>query len=250
MVGIGLNWEAKVSNELSMYRPTDLNEYGGAGVCQEAAEPRGRGAPGPVLKDAGKRALDVIGAALLLTIFLFAFLLIGLVLLVAHGRPVLYSHERVGRGGGAFGCLKFRTMHNDADRILNQELRSPEVLLEWEATGKLKRDPRVHKVGSFLRRSSLDELPQLLNVLAGSMSLVGPRPIVKRELAKYGNRVGCYLALRPGLTGLWQVSGRNDLTYTERVALDERYLHERSLWLDAKILLRTVNVVLLTKGAY
>lgn len=241
-----------MSNEAVLRAPAGAREFGGPGGGPwVATEARAHDASRPARGDAAKRALDAAGAALLIGFFLFAFVLIGAALLARHGRPVIFSHQRIGRDGVAFGCLKFRTMHRDADRLLDEALgRDPAAREEWRATQKLRRDPRVHGLGKLLRRSSLDELPQLFNVLAGNMSLVGPRPIVRREAVEYGSQIGCYLALRPGMTGLWQVSGRNNTTYAERVSLDERYFRDRSLWLDAKILARTVKVVLLARGAY
>jgi lipopolysaccharide/colanic/teichoic acid biosynthesis glycosyltransferase len=176
-----------------------------------------------------------------------------LVLLVRmDGGPAFYAHERVGRGGRLFGCLKFRSMVVDSERRLAELLaRDPAARAEWEATRKLKRDPRVTWVGRFLRASSLDELPQLINVLRGDMSLVGPRPVICAELAAhYGAAAQHYLSVRPGLTGPWQISGRSDTTYAQRVALDVGYATRADLWTDVKILLRTPAAVILRRGAY
>jgi lipopolysaccharide/colanic/teichoic acid biosynthesis glycosyltransferase len=139
----------------------------------------------------------------------------------------------------------------DADRILADYLSAhPEYLFEWQRDHKLRNDPRVTPIGRWLRRLSLDELPQLWNVVIGQMSLVGPRPIVKAEIEKYGRRFGLYSRVRPGITGLWQVSGRNNTTYDERVSLDEYYVHNWSVWFDTYLLLRTVKTVLNREGAY
>ena len=165
--------------------------------------------------------------------------------------PVFYGHLRHGRDGKVFRALKFRTMVADADHVLADYLVShTEYAPEWERNHKLKHDPRITKVGRWLRRASLDELPQLINILRGQMSLVGPRPIVEQEIPKYGRGYELYTQVLPGLTGLWQVSGRNNTTYEERVAFDEHYVHNWSVWLDLYILARTVKVVMTAEGAY
>lgn len=205
----------------------------------------------PILADLAKRAFDLVLSFLLLMFLAPVILLIAVTLKLRYGGPVLYGHRRIGRGDTEFNCFKFRSMYPDADRILADCLESDARLRdEWETTQKLKCDPRVHRVGKILRKSSLDELPQLFNVLIGDMSLVGPRPIVRAEMRNYGQFIRYYLAARPGITGLWQVSGRNNTTYDERVALDVRYVREMSLALDLRILLRTVRVVLTGHGAY
>ena len=166
------------------------------------------------------------------------------------GGPATFVHYRVGRGGRLFRCLKFRTMRADAERTLQELLeRNPALREEWQRAQKLAEDPRVTPVGRWLRRSSLDELPQLFNVVRGEMALVGPRPITVPELRRYGTARWQYLSVVPGMTGLWQVSGRNRTDYERRVQLDELYVRTRSVWLDAKILARTVVVVLSRDGA-
>ncbi len=197
-----------------------------------------------------KRAFDVAGSALLLVAL--APLLAWIAWQVVRtGRPVLFEHERIGREGRPFRCYKFRTMVPDADRVLaNLLARDPESRAAWSRDFKLRDDPRVTPIGAWLRRTSFDELPQLWNVLRGDMSLVGPRPVVAAELARYGDAVRYYLDSRPGLTGLWQISGRNDVDYAERVALDAWYIKNWSLWYDVVILVKTVRVVLDGKGAY
>jgi lipopolysaccharide/colanic/teichoic acid biosynthesis glycosyltransferase len=166
------------------------------------------------------------------------------------GAPVLFAHYRVGRDGKLFRCMKFRSMLRDSEQVLAQLLRDdPQARAEWARDQKLTDDPRITSVGQFLRRSSLDELPQLLNVLRGEMSLVGPRPITVSELTRYGSVRWHYLSVRPGITGLWQVSGRNNTSYEERVALDRHYVEQRSWIGDIGILLRTVRVVVLREGA-
>ncbi len=170
---------------------------------------------------------------------------------MASGRPIFYGHKRVGQHGKHFPCYKFRTMAPNADQLLKELLaRDPEARAEWERDFKLKNDPRITPIGHFLRKTSLDELPQLWNVLKGEMSLVGPRPIVDAELERYGAQVDYYLEAKPGVTGLWQVSGRNDVSYDTRVYLDAWYVKNWSLFNDIVILLRTVKVLLKKDGAY
>jgi exopolysaccharide production protein ExoY len=192
-----------------------------------------------------KRALDVALSAGALLFLSPGLLLIATILFAIDGGPVIYRHNRVGRNGRMFGCLKFRSMYRDADRRLKEILESdPARRKEWAESQKLSDDPRVHRLGRLLRRSSLDELPQLFNVLRGEMSIVGPRPIVTDELPRYGEHAGYYLAVTPGITGLWQVSGRNGTGYEERVLLDVEYCRTRSTRLDLIIMLKTVRVVL------
>jgi undecaprenyl-phosphate galactose phosphotransferase len=188
-----------------------------------------------------------------------AFFLIVLAPLFAYlifriretGPKAIFGHVRVGRDGNTFRCLKFRTMVPNADEVLARVLaEDPEAREEWERNFKLKDDPRVTQIGAFLRSTSLDELPQLWNVLKGEMSVVGPRPVIEEELARYGDQLRYYLEARPGITGLWQVSGRNDTGYEDRVALDSWYVRNWSLWYDVVILVRTIAVVLKRKGAY
>ena len=198
-----------------------------------------------------KRGLDVVTALALLVFTAPLLLGIALAIRAQDGGPVLFRHTRCGRGGASFGLWKFRTMHPDAAERLAALLEGdPHAEAEWARTRKLRRDPRVTRLGRFLRRSSLDELPQLVNILRGDMSVVGPRPVMADELARYGALAPLMSAARPGVTGLWQVSGRNDLDFATRVALDADYVRRWSLARDARILLRTVPVVLLAKGAY
>lgn len=167
------------------------------------------------------------------------------------GGPAIYAHKRVGQSGKVFACYKFRSMRVDAEEQLRDLLASdPALRVEWEKEFKLKDDPRVTAIGHFLRRTSLDELPQLFNVLKGEMSLVGPRPVVRKELERYGDDVDYFLMVRPGMTGLWQVSGRNDVNYETRVYLDTWYVKNWSLWYDIAILFKTIRVVLKREGAY
>ena len=190
--------------------------------------------------------------AALLLLVLLAPLMLVVALLIARrdGMPILFGHYRVGQRGQLFRCFKFRTMYRDSERMLADLLRNdPVARNEWARDQKLANDPRITPIGQILRRTSLDELPQLLNVLRGEMCLVGPRPITVAELTRYGRVRWDYLSVRPGLTGLWQVSGRNNTSYAERVALDREYVDKRSPWLDLKILLKTVKVVVARDGA-
>jgi exopolysaccharide production protein ExoY len=197
-----------------------------------------------------KRALDIIGATLLGIVFSPLILAVA-VLLRREGGSVIFRHRRVGRNGEAFDCLKFRSMVPNADRVLRELLElHPELRAEWLRDHKLRDDPRITAVGRFLRRTSLDELPQLWNVIQGEMSLVGPRPVVREELLRYGRHLHRYLAAKPGITGLWQVTGRNDTDYRRRVVLDVYYVRRQSVLLDLYILLKTTRVVLGGNGAY
>ncbi len=200
----------------------------------------------------GKRAIDI---TLALAAILASFpMLIAICLLIwqRDGGPALYRHTRIGRNGRPFQCLKFRTMAKDSEAVLADLLsRDAKALDEWNRSQKLRHDPRILPgIGSFLRKTSLDELPQLFNVLRGDMSLVGPRPVTRTELVHYGDLVGHYLALRPGLTGAWQVSGRSDTTFAERVRLDVSYASDNSVLRDLRILADTVPVVVMRRGAY
>jgi undecaprenyl-phosphate galactose phosphotransferase len=198
-----------------------------------------------------KRLMDmVIGSLILLAVSPVMLLIAAAIRLESVGAPV-FVHRRIGRRGSSFPCLKFRTMVRDADQVLAALLAAdPAAQAEWSRDFKLRHDPRVTRVGRFLRATSLDELPQLLNVLAGQMSLVGPRPIIREEIAKYGAAIEDYYMVRPGLTGLWQVSGRNDVSYEQRVEMDSWYVRNWSPWFDLTLLFRTLAVVMAGKGAY
>ncbi|MET3470206.1 lipopolysaccharide/colanic/teichoic acid biosynthesis glycosyltransferase [Novosphingobium sp. 1529] len=201
--------------------------------------------------EAWTRAIDVIMAFGALVVFLPLMLAIAALVRFSDGGPVLFRHRRVGAGGRHFACLKFRSMCVDADARLRHVLETdPAARAEWEATHKLQNDPRITAVGRLLRKSSLDELPQLINVLRGDMSLVGPRPIVDAEVVRYGRHFAAYCAVRPGVTGLWQVARRHDTTYRRRVACDRLYRRARSLRLYFRILILTVPSVILARGAY
>ena len=200
-----------------------------------------------------KRVVDVVGASAALLFFAPFLLLVAAAIVMADGFPVLYRHNRVGRDGRVFGCLKFRSMVRDSEQRLADHLASdPEARVEWARTRKLRNDPRIIPIGRFLRKTSLDELPQLINVLRGDMSLVGPRPVVADELNSYYDDEGrrAYCSVRPGITGLWQVSGRSDVDYVQRVALDSQYANSYSMGGDIVIVMRTLGVLLWRTGAY
>ena len=197
------------------------------------------------------RIFDIVAATGILLLTSPLLLMIGLLVWAMDGGPALFGQPRIGRDGRHFRCLKFRSMCVDADVRLAKLLASDEgARREWQADHKLRVDPRITRIGRFLRSTSLDETPQLINVLRGEMSLVGPRPIVDAEIPRYGRRFSAYCAQRPGITGLWQVSGRNDVSYRRRVALDTAYSARKSLSLDMRILAATLPAVLLRKGSY
>jgi lipopolysaccharide/colanic/teichoic acid biosynthesis glycosyltransferase len=194
-----------------------------------------------------KRVFDILALGVLFA----PLMLVIIVMLHSEGGPVIYRHRRVGRDGMMFECLKFRSMVPNAERVLREILeRQPQLKAEWLRDHKLKHDPRITVLGRFLRRTSLDELPQLWNVIRGEMSLVGPRPVVREELMRYGRCLPVYLSAKPGITGLWQVTGRNDTDYRRRVALDVYYVRKQNFLLDLYILLKTTGVVLGGGGAY
>ncbi|HEX5472377.1 MAG TPA: exopolysaccharide biosynthesis polyprenyl glycosylphosphotransferase, partial [Lacipirellulaceae bacterium] len=198
-----------------------------------------------------KRLMDtiasIIGCILLMPLLFY----LAVAVKMSSRGPILYGHERIGRYGRRFRAWKFRTMFQNSHLVLEQYLeQNPELKDEWERDQKLRCDPRVTRIGRFLRKTSLDELPQLWNVIRGEMSLVGPRPIVTSEIEKYGPYFGLFTMVKPGITGLWQVSGRNNTTYDERVQLDAYYVRNWSPWLDMYLLLKTVRIVLFARGAY
>lgn len=200
-----------------------------------------------------KRAFDLIFSLFCLIVGFPLFLLIAAcICLTSPGMPI-YSHERIGRGGKPFRCYKFRTMYANADQRLNEILEADLALRqEWEKSYKLKNDPRVTPFGAFLRKTSLDELPQFWNVIKGDLSIVGPRPVVQEEVEKYlGVKAYKILSIRPGLTGPWQVSGRSDIAcYQKRIAIDEAYVDHQSFAGDLKLIAKTIPAMVLTKGAY
>ena len=197
------------------------------------------------------RILDISLILLAAPYIILVFFVIMILIALDSEGPVFYRQARIGRYGRRFYVYKFRTMVQNADQVLQTYLdQSPELKAEWSANHKLKKDPRVTRVGAVLRKTSLDELPQLWNIMISDMSLIGPRPIVDAEVEKYGDCFELYKQVRPGLTGLWQVSGRSDTSYKRRVELDEYYILNRSLKLDLQILWKTVLVVLRKDGAY
>lgn len=207
--------------------------------------------PGLLGEEAMMRVFDVVVAFAALVLFLPLMLVIAAAIRLSSQGPALFSHMRVGQGGQMFPCLKFRSMVVDAQARLEEHLaESPAARAEWARDQKLRNDPRITRIGAILRKTSLDELPQLWNVLVGQMSIVGPRPIVHDEIVRYGNRFADYCLVRPGLTGLWQVSGRNDISYLARVRLDAFYSRNRSLAFNIAICLRTVPALMQSRGCY
>lgn len=197
-----------------------------------------------------KRLGDFVGSLVLAALFSPLIATVFIAALI-YGESPLFRHRRVGRDGVEFDCLKFRTMVPNAEAVLKEILANdPEKRAEWARDHKLADDPRVTRFGKFLRSTSLDELPQLWNVIKGDMSLVGPRPVTRGELLRYGRNAVIYMMVRPGVTGLWQVSGRNNVEYRKRVAMDVCYVRKQSLVLDTWILLKTVVVVVTRHGAY
>ena len=230
-----------------VYRTVGATTVEDGGHGAETAHAPGVGLGRPELI----RLLDVMLAAAILLFILPLLLVIGLMVKCQDGGPILFAHKRIGLGGREFYCLKFRSMLTGADVRLRELLAAdPAARREWEATHKLRNDPRITALGSFLRRSSLDELPQFFNVLRGEMSVVGPRPIVHSEVVRYGRRLEHYTAVRPGITGLWQIGGRSDTSYRRRVAFDVLYTRLVSPSLYLAIVFRTVPAVLSRSGSY
>jgi Undecaprenyl-phosphate galactose phosphotransferase WbaP len=219
-----------------------ISEFPGEGKIRRVA----------VYEMALKRAFDLISVAVIFALFGWAMLLIVIAVKFSSPGPIVFGHVRVGRLGKSFRCYKFRSMVSNAEEVLNDLLdRDPSARAEWNRDFKLKNDPRITRIGAFIRKTSLDELPQIWNVLKGDMSIVGPRPVVRKELALYyasGRRH--YLSMRPGLTGLWQVSGRNNIDYEERVELDKQYVQTWNVFRDFMIVMRTVGVMFGKTGAY
>ena len=209
------------------------------------------GVGGNASADTLKRGIDVAVALFVLLVAAPLILMVSACLLLAQGRPILIRHRRLGRGGRSFSCFKFRTMVVDGDDVLRRHLaENPAARVEWQVARKLKADPRVTAIGQVLRKSSIDELPQVLNILFGEMSLVGPRPIVEAETHHYGPHIHRYYQVRPGLTGLWQVSGRSDVSFPRRVQMDLAYVESRSLRKDMAIIARTIPAILRARGSY
>ena len=198
-----------------------------------------------------KRFFDIAFSLMALILTLPILLIIAIVIKATSPGPILFCQKRVGRGGKTFTCYKFRTMFKDAEDKLNELLNSSEsIRSEWVALRKLREDPRITPFGKFLRKSSMDELPQFLNVLLGDLSVVGPRPVVKEEITYFGSKAPKILSIRPGITGIWQVSGRNDISYTKRVEMDEMYVDSHSFFLDFRLIIKTIFKVFSFEGAY
>lgn len=220
---------------------------GAAAVLFEVAAGARPGAADSALK----RALDLAIAIPMLVFLAPLLLLLGALVQFTDRGPAFFVQRRCGLNGKMFDCVKFRSMVVDADARLKALLEAdPVAREEWARDQKLRNDPRLTRIGKFLRKTSLDELPQLWNIIRGDMSIVGPRPIVSSEITRYGVHYADYCAVRPGVTGLWQVSGRNDTTYDERVQLDVRYVQTWTIWLDLEIIFGTVPAVLFSRGAY
>lgn len=205
-------------------------------------------APNSLYIKVGKRVTDVTLAVLLLPVLAP---IIGVLYLLTRrdGGPGFFGHRRIGKNGKAFKCWKIRTMVMDAEAKLRIHLReNPEAAAEWQRDFKLTNDPRVTRLGCFLRKTSLDELPQIWNVLKGEMSFVGPRPIIRTEMPKYSGHQRAYTAMKPGVTGVWQVSGRNDVDYAERVAMDVAYLRRAGFWFDLGVIAKTAGAVVNRTG--
>ncbi len=194
-----------------------------------------------------KRTVDIIGSLLGLILLLPIFLILSIVVKADSPGPIFFAHKRLGYNGDLIRIYKFRTMVINAEELLNN--LSPEQKEEFAKNFKLENDPRITKVGNFLRKSSLDELPQLLNILKGELSIVGPRPIVEKELKNYGIYGEKLLSVKPGLTGNWQANGRSDTTYEERVEMDMQYIDNRSIFMDIKIIFKTFSAVIKKQGA-
>lgn len=204
----------------------------------------------PLVQRALKRLFDILGALAGLVFLSPALLTIAILIKLQDKGPAIFAHTRIGKDGAPFKCYKFRSMVVDAPQRLESLLAAdPDAAAEWARDQKLRNDPRITTFGRFLRRSSLDELPQLINILRGDMSIVGPRPIITDEVCRYGTDFEAYKSVRPGVTGLWQVSGRNDVSYDQRVQLDARYARHWSVLGDMWITLKTVPAVLLSRGA-
>ena len=200
-----------------------------------------------------KNLLDFLFSILFLIACLPFFLIISLLIKLSSRGPIFFFQERIGKNNIPFKCIKFRTMHPEAKDILENLLMKDEKLkMEFEQNHKIKNDPRITTIGKLLRKTSLDELPQFINVLRNEMSIVGPRPIVNKEKKKYGKNLKKVLSVKPGITGLWQVSGRNNLTYKTRIRLDLNYIENYNFLMDIRILIRTIGVILfpLDRGAY
>ena len=204
-------------------------------------------------RDNTKRAFDIVFSLAVSIVCAPLCLAIAIAIACTSSGSIFYIQERVGKNHKRFGCIKFRTMVPDADRLLDEMIaQSEDLRQEFSENFKLKQDPRITKIGKFLRITNLDEFPQFINVLKGEMSVVGPRPLVPEEIERYGLAIDRVLTIRPGVTGLWQVSGRNDIPYAQRVRIDVNYVKRRNFWLDLRIVIKTIHLTVMTKnnGAY
>lgn len=240
----------------SHFSASDLANASPSPSANPASAPIAMSAPLPVAQPApgriplGKRFFDIVSASAVLLVTA-PLMVIVYCLVRLDGGPAIFAHRRIGQNGSDFYCLKFRSMFTDSAARLEALLNSDaEARAEWARDHKLRNDPRVTPLGRFLRSSSLDELPQLINIIRGDMSVVGPRPIVQAEVPRYGARFASYCRSRPGLTGIWQISGRNDVSYRKRVAMDVLYSRRSSFPLDIKIVCLTVPAVLMSRGSY
>jgi exopolysaccharide production protein ExoY len=230
-----------------MFRSSDELADGGGGLPRAADDVQAGQVPSALRV---KRCMDIAGALVFFSLLLPLYVAVALAVRLTSRGPIFYSQERIGLHGRSFRFYKFRSMVENSDEVFSSFLDSDhEARSQWEKYQKLDQDPRITPAGKFIRRTSLDELPQFWNVLKGEMSLVGPRPCMPSQKNLYGAHWKAYCAVRPGLTGLWQVSGRNRLTYEQRVKLDAQYVQNWSVALDAKILLKTVKVVLTGHGS-
>jgi undecaprenyl-phosphate galactose phosphotransferase len=214
----------------------------------------------PIKHNPAKRIFDILFSLFILILLSPIYLIISLIILFSSSGPVFYSSSRIGRGGKVIKCVKFRTMYKEADTLLHRLLsQNNELKKEWEKYQKLKNDPRITSIGIFLRKTSLDELPQFINVLKGDLSIVGPRPFTligpkdnfRQEIKKYlGDKTEKILSMRPGITGLWQISGRSEISIKERLLIEEKYIDNQTFWMDLYLIFKTVPKIFFPKGAY
>jgi lipopolysaccharide/colanic/teichoic acid biosynthesis glycosyltransferase len=235
---------------MTNFRPEELTAPMGEELRTEFSDPAWKGIRHSAMLRAGKRAVDIAASLFFFTAFGWLYVLLAIGVFLTSGAPVLYSQPRYGRGGRVFKFYKFRSMLPNSAQILEEHLKNdPVARQQWDDYQKLENDPRITRFGKFIRKTSLDELPQFWNVLVGDMSLVGPRPCMLDQKGLYGADWSFYCAVRPGITGLWQVSGRNQLSYKKRVALDVSYVETLSVGRDISIFIRTIWVVAVGHGS-